>query len=229
MDSLYGQLAAIDIGVMKYVRFLYPNGTKVQIHAPTSPAYRPYAVDWWGSDLTPSNFIKGQFFWGNKGSKSPRAFVLWPTYNTAESYANVFVTFDESIENHVHWDVANGWVAEITQVIDIPATQIDGANIVVKVAVVDNDKDDRPIVLTLTAGGVSHIVADYVPNSKNTLNLYEITLENVPAGTSSVELNLVSPAPFQVGPGWSTGARGGDSAAVIGAAVSYACDDEPGR
>ena len=103
--SLYGQLAAVDVGVMKYVRFLPQGYPKVQIYAPTSPAYRTYAVDWWGSDLpADANNVKGQFFWGKKGNKAPRAFVLWPTYDMEEEYANVFVTFDESNENHVAWE-----------------------------------------------------------------------------------------------------------------------------
>ncbi|MEZ4519617.1 MAG: hypothetical protein R3C44_23235 [Chloroflexota bacterium] len=96
VDSLYGQLAAVDVGVMKYVRFRYPNGTKEQIKPPTSLAYQPWAVSWWGSDLTPSRYIKGQFFWGKKGNKAPRAFVLWPTYNTTEEYADVLMVFDET-------------------------------------------------------------------------------------------------------------------------------------
>ena len=190
---------------MKYVRFVYPNGTNVQIKPPTSPAYRTYAVNWWGSNLTPSNFIKGQFFWGLKGDKSPRAFVLWPTYQMNEQYANVFKVFDESHENHVYWELS--WYPEQTQTITIPTTQAAGADIVVNVALVDNNKDDRPVILTVTAGGVSHIVADNVPNKNDTLNMYEITLENVPNGTSSVELKLTSPGPNQSGPGWSTGTR----------------------
>ncbi len=217
VDSLYGQLAAVDVGVMRWVRFRNPNNTYVQINDATSPAYRMSAVSWWGSDLTPQKFIKGQFFWGAKGNKSPRAFVLWPTYATTEPYANVLATFDESTENHVYWDINNGWFADQTQTITIPETQVDGADILVKVALVDNNKDGRPVILTVSAGNVSQQVIAYGPSDKDTLNLEEVLLENVPKGTTEVVLHLMSPAPDNTYP------AGGDSVAMIGAAANYAC------
>ena len=175
--ALYGQLAAVDVGLMKYVRFLPQGYPKVQIYAPTSAAYRPYAVDWWGSELpTDVNYVKGQFFWGKKGNKAPRAFVLWPTYDTGDTeYANVFTTFDESSENHVYWAESEGWIASQTQVITIPETQAAGATVVVKIAIVDNNKDGRPVILTVSAPGATPVVIDdAVPNAKDTLNLYEV-------------------------------------------------------
>ncbi len=66
--------------------------------------------------------------------------------------------FDESTENHVYWDVDNGWYADQTQTIAIPETQVDGADILVKVALVDNNKDGRPVILTVSAGNVSQQV-----------------------------------------------------------------------
>ena len=216
VESVYGQLAALDIGTMKYVRFLYPDRTKIQIYAPTSQAYKPSAVSWWGSDLDPAKFIKGQFFWGAKANKSPRAFVLWPTYGTDEAYANVLTLFDVSSENHVAWEA--GWIAKQTQVITIPTTQADGADVLVKVALVDVNKDSRPVILTVTAGSVSQQLVITVPNAKNLLNLEEIVLQNVPLGTSTVEIKLESPLQSGLYP------NGGDSAAMIGAAVSYPCE-----
>ncbi|MEZ4519228.1 MAG: right-handed parallel beta-helix repeat-containing protein [Chloroflexota bacterium] len=211
VDSLYGQLASVDIGLMKYVRFRYPNGTNEQIYAPTSPAYQQYAVSWWGSDLTPSKYIKGQFFWGKKGNKAPRAFVLWPTYNTTENYASVFMTFDESIENHVAWEA--GFIPTQTQTVAIPKTQADGADVTVQMALVDVNKDNRSVILTVEAGGVSVQREVMVPNSRDSLNLEEFLLEDVPAGTDEVTITLESPT--------STG----DSAAMIGATANYACED----
>ena len=38
-------------GIMKYVRFRYPNGASEQIKDPTSLAYRTCAIYWWGSEL----------------------------------------------------------------------------------------------------------------------------------------------------------------------------------
>ncbi|MEZ4515742.1 MAG: hypothetical protein R3C44_02510 [Chloroflexota bacterium] len=53
VDSIYGQLAAIDTGtgIMKYVRFLPQGSAKIQIDTPTSPAYRNNAISWWGNEL----------------------------------------------------------------------------------------------------------------------------------------------------------------------------------
>ena len=220
VSDLYGQLAAVNVGVMKYVRFRYPNNTFLQVGPATSFAYRPAAVSWWGSELMPGvRFVKGQFFWGAKGSRSPRAFVLWPTYNTDTPYANVFVTFDESSENHVYWNTAEGWIDSQTQVISIPTTQAAGATVVVRVAIVDNNRDGRPVILSVSAGGPPVQFIDEDPNAKEALNVYEIELTDVAAGIDAVTLTLESPAPdgevFPVG---------GDSAAMIGAAVSYACE-----
>ncbi len=222
VSSLYGQLASVDVGIMKYVRFRYPNNTYVQIGAPTSPAYRSSAVNWWGAELTPNRYVRGQFFWTASAKKSPRAFVLWPTYRTDEPYANVFARFDNSSTNHVYWDVANGWTSAQVQTISIPETQIDGADIVVKIALVDNNKDARPVVLTVSAGGVSKQIVKSVPNKKDTLNLEEILLEDVPAGTDEVVIELLSPGPNNTT--FGTGNLGGDSVAMIGAAVNYTCD-----
>jgi hypothetical protein len=230
MVALYGQLTAVDIGVMKYVRFF--DGTTTQINPPTSPAYRSWAVDWWGMELNPNRVIKGQFFTGKGAAKAPRGLVLWPTYGTGDApYANVLTTFDESIENHVYWDT--GWVPMQTQLIDIPETQTAGADITVKVALVDNQPDSRPVVMTVTPlpGGTPFELVMFGPNVpgrpagwQNTLNLETIVLENVPAGVNQIEIKLTSPDPFD--PTYQTDRTGGDSVAMIGAAVNYYCELE---
>ena len=166
-------------------------------------------MDWWGSSLTPSPYIKGQFFWGTKGSKSPRAFVLWPTYNTDEPYANVFVKFDDSSRNHVSWEP--GFIPTQTQVVAIPETQAAGATVVVHLAIVDNNKDNRPVLLDVTVGSETKSNADVKPNKGESLNLYDLTFKDVPAGVNQVTIKLTSPI------------GNGDSAAIIGAAANYAC------
>jgi hypothetical protein len=215
VEALYGQLAAVDVGLMKYVRFTYPNKAMVQIYAPVSPAYRQSAVSWWGSELDPAKSIQGQFFWGKKGNKSPRAFVLWPTYTTAEQYADVLTLFDNSSENHVSWKP--GWIPEQVHTISLPPTQAAGASVRVQIALVDINKDKRPVVMTIEAGEVSMQRVIVGPNRKNALNVEEFLLENLPAGTDEVTITLLSPQVSSQYP------FGGDSAAVIGAAVSYAC------
>ncbi len=215
LASIYGQLAALDIGTMRFVRFLPFRQSKIEIHEPTSLAYQGAAVSWWGSPIEPAKYVKGQFFWGAKANKSPRAFVLWPTYNKTESYANVLTLFDESRENHVAWEP--GWIQQQTQMIPIPLTQANGAEISVQIALVDVNTDGRPVILTVGAGGVSETRVITGPNRKEALNLEEFLLTSVPAGTESVTITLLSPSISSEYP------FGGDSAAMIGAAVSYPC------
>ncbi len=205
--KLYGQLAAVDQGIMKYVRFRYPDKTIITVKNPTSYAFHSMAVSWWGSELEPDKYIKGQFFWGKKGNKAPRAFVLWPTYLTSEPYADVLTLFDESKTNHVSWDEWGTWKSEQVQEVAIPATQTDGAAVTVQIALVDVDRDLRPVILTVEAGGVSHQRVITQPNRKDGLNVEQFVLEGVAAGADSVTITLQSPAissdyPF-----------GGDSAA----------------
>ncbi len=221
VTALYGQLAATEVGRIRFVRFRYPDKSYVKIKDPTSPAYQDFVIKWWGADLDPAHKIKGQFRWIRDGRRSPRAFVLWPTYETSEQYANVFTVFDDSTKYHVFWDDSPGatylWHPEQTFTLALPETQEDGADILVKIALVDNNRDNRPIILTVSAGGVIVERIIYGPNARETLNLEEFLLENVPAGTNEVVIHMLSPDPSIEYP------KGGDSSAIIGAAASYSC------
>ena len=210
--SLYGQLAGKQSGASKFVRFLYPNGSFVQVDTITSPAYRTGAEFWYGADLNPAANIRGRWFLQTSGAKNhiPRALVLYPTYETAGEYVNVFQTFAVSSQNHVYWDTANGWSP--TQQHAIPlAAPIQPADVTVTVVIVDNDRDTRPFRLTITAGSVSQTVTVNGPTNGNLLNLVRVSLNNVPAGTSAIVLDLVSPH------------QTGESVAMIGMAAHYEC------
>lgn len=126
-----------------------------------------------------------------------------------EEYANVFEVFDESIENHVAWEP--GFIPSQTQTIAIPEMQAAGATVTVRFAIVDNDKDGRPVNVDVTVGSQTQSNRDTVPNAKDTLNLYELTFTIVEARVEEVTILLESPDGT------------GDSAAIIGTAVSYKC------
>jgi hypothetical protein len=215
VESLYGQLAAVDIGVIKWVQFLQKGESPIKVPQVTSPAVDPATIRWWGTDLSAdpaARWVRGLFTPGKNGGRSPRAFVLWPTYDTGdESYANAFETFD-SPGNYVHQSTT-------TLSLDLPPTAAPGADVTVNLALVDVNNDKRVVILTVEAGGVSETRTINRPNRRNILNIETFTLSGVPAGTDEVTITLESPPvggqyPF-----------GGDSAAMIGASANYACGE----
>ncbi|GAB4442178.1 MAG: hypothetical protein OHK0015_40480 [Chloroflexi bacterium OHK40] len=77
---------------------------------------------------------------------------------------------------------------------------------------VENNRDDRPIVMGAEAGGVQATLSSLAPNAGDELNLEELRLIDVPAGTERVQVWFESPV------------QGGDSGVFVQAAVAYACD-----
>jgi hypothetical protein len=169
----------------------------------------------------------------------PRAFLLYPTYQTApaQQYVDVLKLL-HSADTQVYWNVAGGWIPLRQVEIDIPAP-LGAATFNVKVALVDNDKDIRPIYVTAAAGGVSQTLQPTVPDHGEQLNILQFTLENVPAGTNKIVLTIESPAPpdgggglaalglDHGGPGDDSGTRGGDSGALVGVTANYVCTPIP--
>ncbi len=209
--ELYGQLAGKQQGQYRYARFLRPNGTYINDQSKESPAYQKYAVFWYGQQLTPPNLPNWRARLIGAPTSAPfveRAFVLYPTYRTTTPYVNVWETFPVSAENHVYWEP--GWFPTQQQVIDIPAP-LTTVDIVVNVAVVDNDRDARVFNMTISADGVSQFVSYANPTNGNLLNIVRVTLEDVPAGTSQIVIDLESPR------------NTGDSVAMIGMTAHYAC------
>ncbi len=215
VDSLYGQLAGEQSGAAKYVRFIYPNNAYQQVNALTSPAYRQWATFWYGAELQPAANIRGRWFLQTSGTKGhiPRAFILYPTYHTQQPYVNVFdpLALDESNKNHVYYEVAKGWIAAQQYRMAIPAP-LAAVTVVVQVALVENDKDNRPLRLTVSADGAApQTVSPTGPSHGDLLNIVTFSL-NIPAGTDEIVLDLVSPTP------------NGDSGAMVGVTAHYACE-----
>jgi hypothetical protein len=215
VDELYGMLAGENNGAAKYVRFIYPNGSYEKVSALTSPAYRQWATFWYGTELNPAANIRGRWFLQASGKKNhiPRAFILYPTYHTSEPYVNVFdpLALDESSENHVYFDVAAGWHAEQQYRMAIPAPQ-QAVTIIVQVALVENNNDERPVNLTVSAEGATpQTVSPTGPSHGNLLNIVSFSLD-IQAGTDEIVIDLVSPDMI------------GDSVSMVGTAAYYACE-----
>ena len=212
--SIYGQLVGKEQRMYSYARFIRPDGTFINDNTKESPAYRDYAEFWFGQDLTPATAAHWRARLVNAPSNAPfvqRAFILYPTYQTAIPYIDVFATFDDSSRNHVFWDTAAGWTAAQQQALAL-TPPLEPISLTVSVAVVDNDRDSKPFQLTITAGGVSQMVSLNGPTNGDLLNIVQVTLNNVPAGTDEIVLDLVSP-------------RNGDSVAMVGATANYSCSN----
>ena len=207
--ELYAQLAGKKSGPWNYARFIRPNGTYINDKSLESPAYRQNAVFWYGQQLTPTTlpYWKARLIGApTSGPFVQRAFVLYPTYSTNEQYVDVVDYFENSAQNHVYWQ----WIPVQVQSVALPAP-LTAVDLVVRVALVDNDPDARPVDLTIEAGGVSQTVTQTDSTHGPLLSIIEVTLQNVPAGTSQVVLTLESPANI------------GDSVAMIGMTANYLC------
>ncbi|HMT20428.1 MAG TPA: hypothetical protein PKE20_04150, partial [Promineifilum sp.] len=219
--ALYGQLAAKDEGKANYVRFMYPGANNyVQVNTVTSPSPHDAAVLWYGAELNPAApNIRGRWYLQGSGTKRhiPRAMILYPTYEVDEMYVDVFEPL-QTADTQVYWMISAGWVPMQQVTIDIPAP-LAPTTFNIKVAVVDNDKDGRPLFVTATAGGVSQTLQPTNPNHGDQLNILEFTLVNVPAGTSSIVLTHESIAPNSN----ALFPLGGDSGALVGVTANYAC------
>jgi uncharacterized repeat protein (TIGR01451 family) len=214
--ELYAQYSGKYVGMPKKVRFFTTKQPAIDQTVPVSYAYRAHAVYWYGTDLqVPVPWVKVRV-WDTilARERTPRAAVIYPTYKTSELTYNAWELLDDSTKNHVYWEPT--WYQ--TQVFRLPiATPVQATDIVVQAAVVENDKDNRPFELTIEAGGVSVFTSQVAPNKGDMLNLINVTLPNVPAGTSEVVFTLHSP---------STSAQlllGGDSVSLMGVAVNYSC------
>jgi len=225
LDSLYGQMVAKNEGNANYVRFYMPGKNNyVQVNAITSPADHAGGSFWYGADILsqgPLNWVKGRWFLQPSGAKKhiPRALVLYPTYSDpVNTYVNIWNTYDAA-EGEVHWDIANGWVP--TRVITEAIAPPNGPTTFnIELALVDNDKDARPVWVTVAAGDVTQTQTPTNPSNGDQLNLMTFTLANVPPGTDEITITVYSPSVALDG-------IEGDSAALVGMTANYMCAPLP--
>ncbi len=219
VDELYGQMSAKAAGLSNYVRFILPGANNyVQVNSITSPAAHDAGNFWYGATLpAPVKYVTGRWFLQGSGAKRhiPRAITLYATYDDpANSYVNVWDTFDGA-EGEVHWDAALGWVPYQEIVVPI-AAPLGETDLHVEVALVDNDKDARPVWVTVEAGGATLTQTPTGPNAGDQLNLMNFDLVDVDAGADEIVIKVYSPSPIIDG-------VEGDSAAVVGMAGYYRC------
>ena len=209
--ALYGQLAGKDVGKdPRFVRFTYPGGGgSVQVNTMTGTSQRNGGVYWYGTNLAPASSITGRWFLAPKTKgKVPRALILYATYETTATYFDTYVLYNNGATNTVGPE--EPWATQqlLTIPIDPPLAP---ADVTVQVALVDNDKDPRFVTVNASAGPVMEGNTSNNPTHGDTLSILTFTLEDVPAGTDEVTLELLSGV-------------NGDSAAIVGAAANYECN-----
>jgi len=128
----------------------------------------------------------------------PRALVIYAKYETANPWTSTGATLDGSVHH-----------STITQTLTIPDLAALETTIYVTVVVIDNNDDDRPICVRAGAGDVSIECCENGPTHGDGLNIYTLTLQEVPQGTSEISVTVKSPV------------INGDSARWIGVNVTY--------
>ncbi len=209
--ALYGQLAGKDVGKdPRFVRFTYPGGGgSVQVNTMTGTSQRNGGVYWYGTELAPASSITGRWFLAPKTKgKVPRALILYATYETTGSYFDTYVLYPDGATNTV--GPGEPWATQqlLTIPIDPPLAP---ADVTVQVALVDNDRDTRAVTVTASVGAIADSDVSTGPTHGDTLNLITLTLDDVPAGTEEVTLELL-------------GSADGESATIVGAAANYVCN-----
>lgn len=207
--SLYGQLVGKEVGRMpNYVHFIYLDKSFVRLDDPTGTSARHGGIFWYGTDLEPSARINAKWFLLKKTPPTQRAFILYPTYETEAFYVNAFATYPVGAENTI--GPMEPWTQ--SQTLELPIdTTLTTVDITVQIAVVDNDKDTRPVTVRARAGTASAENTSNGPTHGNLLNIITLTLEDVPAGVDMIYIDLETPLD-------------GESAAVVGATAHYLCE-----
>jgi hypothetical protein len=224
--GLYAQYAGKDNGATPVrVRFATSEQRIPDFRgAPPSPAYRQFAVYLYPVELQPARWVSVRVWDAARTRlKTPRALFVYATHTVPEDYFNVVQYNEESSKNEVYWGITSGpqnWIPTQTMTVPIdPPLATTDVN--VQVALTENDDDERPIVLTVTAGTATWQTVMYKENIRDMASVVKLTLEDVPAGTDEVTITLHSPGAFD--PTYGTGPTGGDSVAFIGAAANYQC------
>lgn len=143
----------------------------------------------------------------------PNAFVFYNTYQRDEQYVNIIRYLDRFVNRGFVTDtVKSKRYGAATESFAFPPL-LAPTDIQLTAAYLDNEASDKLINVSATAGGVTVAQSDTIPNMGGGFNLVELTLPNVPRGTSSLEFTIESPA------------DNGDAALLTGIVVSFPCLD----
>ncbi|MGI9303021.1 MAG: PKD domain-containing protein [Gammaproteobacteria bacterium] len=182
----------------------------ISLNSPTKSGARGYTFE---TMMSPADsFTVEVDVTGDSSYSTPRALTLYSTRRTSESWVsagrltNEFIYWGSPQATAVHSEILT--FQALDQARDLEVTAV----------VIDNDTDSRPIEVEASAGGVSQRVTELNPSEGDSLNIIEITLAQVPAGTDQVEVTVSS-----------LEANNGDSSILVGLNVSHRCtaDNRP--
>lgn len=139
----------------------------------------------------------------NKTYAYPKGLVFYDTYATSVESISIVRPLSRFVDDALGFNTAVEHFAFPS--LEAPTT------ISVTAIYIDNQAVTKPIRVSAAAGNVTASQTDALPNIGSGLNIIELTLENVPAGTSSLDFTIESPEGT------------GDAALLTGIVVSYPC------
>ncbi len=139
----------------------------------------------------------------------PLSVTAIDTYTSTVPHINIVEYFNDYVGPAVYSDPTTQARETFSETFSLPAL-VTATDIKVTAIYIDNRDSNKIVNVSVAAGGVTVGEARATPNS-GAFNLVELTLENVPAGTSSLDFTLESPEGT------------GDAALLTGIVVSYPC------
>lgn len=147
------------------------------------------------------------------GMFKPQGVIAFDTYVTDEPYFNSIRLLDRyigpamSADNAEYLNLHHEAAVESFRFPMLNAP----TDIKVSAAYIDNQNENKSITVTASGGGKTDFQTDYVPNKGGGLTIVEMILEDVPRGTSTLDVKIESPEDT------------GDAALLTGVVVSYPC------
>lgn len=173
----------------------------VTLPTPASTSPHAYLFE---TNLLPGGQITASVSKPGANPPTPRGLLLYASRATTEEWTSVGKT-----TNGFVWQ--GGGVDTYAEVLSFPPLE-QATELFVSVAVIDNNDDQRPMKVRAEAGGVAASVTEIGPSHGPLLNIVNLDLSQVPAGTGQVRVVLESPADAN-----------GDSLVMVGLNASYQC------
>lgn len=185
------------------VNFTTPNG---ELKTLTQPSYQNQFGYSYVLPLAPTSEVNATVQGsGENNEKTPRGLVLYTLRKSPDNWSSIGQILNEYI-----WGGDSEEDVTYSKTITFPPLQ-EATDLYVTAVVTDNNNDLRSMVVDAEAGGVKSSVSEDVPTEGDLLNIVELKLPAVPAGTTEAVITLRSLAVE------------GDSLIFSGVNVSYLC------